>query len=124
MPWVYRNKRRPGTAPGLTHFQAFVGPNTPFDPADSHRDLDTLPRPSTTVLLVEAALPVEWTKPGDIPYTPHGPLPSLGDGRTFLAAMADGSVVRLSCSTPPVELHRAIQIDGPVPKLTPIPLRR
>ena len=32
MPRVYANPRFPPPGPGLTHFQSFVGPRTPFDP--------------------------------------------------------------------------------------------
>jgi len=49
---------------------------------------------SATILIVEAAEPVPWPKPEELPYDPKKPLPKLGglfsDG--FYAAFADGKV--------------------------------
>jgi hypothetical protein len=43
---------------------------------------------------VEAADPVPWTRPQDLPYAPDGPLPKVGGlvEHGFHALFADGSV--------------------------------
>ena len=80
--------------PYLTYYQAFVGEHAAFDPVkglqfDRILNGDGL---SNTLLLAEAAEPVPWTKPEDLPYDPDGPLPKLGgvfkDG--FCAVFCDG----------------------------------
>ena len=59
-------------------------------------DVNIFARP--TLMIVEAAEPVPWTKPDDLPYDDAKPLPRLGgpfeDGS--YAAFADGSVRFLS----------------------------
>jgi prepilin-type processing-associated H-X9-DG protein len=49
---------------------------------------------SNTILIVEAAIPVPWTKPDDLPFDPIGPLPALGGifNGDANVAYADGSV--------------------------------
>jgi hypothetical protein len=45
-------------------------------------------------MVVEAADPVPWSKPEDLPFDPEKPLPKLGGEfpDLFLAAFCDGSV--------------------------------
>jgi prepilin-type processing-associated H-X9-DG protein len=49
---------------------------------------------SNTILVVEAAEAVPWTKPDALEYDPRKPLPALGGHyrRGFHALFADGSV--------------------------------
>jgi hypothetical protein len=77
MPWCYRPLSGGSDGPGLTHYQVFVGPGTAFERdgltwADFPGGLDR------TLLVVEAAEPVPWSKPADLAYAPDGPLPPLG----------------------------------------------
>jgi prepilin-type processing-associated H-X9-DG protein len=58
----------------LTRYQVFVGPGTPF--GQPKRPLNAVP--GNTILVVEAAEPVPWSKPADLKYDPAGPLPRLG----------------------------------------------
>lgn len=53
---------------------------------------------SNTLVCVEAAEAVEWTRPGGLPFTPQGPLPSLGRhfGNGTFVARLDGVVLWLS----------------------------
>ena len=47
-----------------------------------------------TLMVVEAADPVSWTKPKDLPYSPTGPLPKLGGlfrKKGFHVLTADGA---------------------------------
>jgi prepilin-type processing-associated H-X9-DG protein len=67
---------------------------------------------SNTLLVAEAAVPVIWTKPEDMPFTPGKP-PSVGgifeDG--FNAAFCDGSVRFLTRSLSTNTLSDLIQIN-------------
>jgi Protein of unknown function (DUF1559) len=93
-------------APGLTRYQGFVGPGTAFE-RNGLTWADFTDGRSNTLLVVEAAEPVPWTKPADLTYDPKGPLPALGGAWTkpvhfmcrevrrdpgFVACFADGSV--------------------------------
>ncbi len=84
---------------GETHFRIFTGPNTPFNPMNLPPGkgpslITFIDGMSNTLLVVEAADAVPWTKPDDLAIDPKKPLPKLGgstpDG--FLAVFADGSV--------------------------------
>jgi hypothetical protein len=100
IPKVYQHPADPvKTAAGFTYYRVFVGPGTAFDPTAGHNlrmpdDFpDGLPK---TLLVVEAADPIEWTRPEteDFEYAPNKPLPKLGAFWTggTAAAMGDASV--------------------------------
>lgn len=79
----------PETPPGLTPYQVYTGPGTAFE-RDGFTLRDDFPDgPSNTILVVESAVPVPWTKPTDLVYDPKGPLPPVGAGL--------GLPVRLLC---------------------------
>jgi chromosome segregation ATPase len=64
---------------------------------------------------VEAAAPVPWTKPEDLPFVPDQALPPLGGlfGGDFHALMADGGVQFFSRRADTENLHYAImRADG------------
>lgn len=89
---------------GLTHYQVIAGPGTAFDPARQTQSapgttlgirLNEVPDgTSNTILVMEGANPVEWTRPDDLPYQPNGPMPALGSKHPGgeNALMMDGSV--------------------------------
>ena len=82
---------------GLTYYRVFLGPGTAFLPRDGKPPrLGTIPDPlSDTIMIVEAAEPVPWTKPDELVYDPDGPLPPLGGHHRSGGcniAMFDGSV--------------------------------
>ena len=94
MPAVYAPFGPLENPPGSTYFQVLVGPGTLFEGEAGH-DLGPIPDGAdATLLVVEAAEAVPWTRPADLVYDPKGPLPRLGghfkDGS--LALFADGSV--------------------------------
>lgn len=100
MPKIYAAPGITAKEPGLTNYQVFTGPGTVFEqrpgpirPANI-RIQDIQDGTSNTLMVVEAAKAVIWTKPEDIVYDPKQPLPRLGgvyeDG--FHAAFCDGSV--------------------------------
>jgi hypothetical protein len=94
MPRVYAPVRHGGTAPYATNYQGLVGPGAMFQGREGTNIRDFIDAARPTLMIVEAAHPVPWTKPEDTPYDAGTPLPKLGgpfdDG--FYAALADGSV--------------------------------
>jgi hypothetical protein len=96
MPRVYAPvSKRGNPKEHATYFQVFVGHRAAFE----GRDGVPCPGgfsdgPGNTILIVEAAQAVPWTKPADLAYFPDAPLPPLGavSPTFFVAAMADGSV--------------------------------
>jgi hypothetical protein len=94
MPRVYAPVAHKDATSYATYYQAFVGPDALFGREDGARIADFIYVDRPTLMVVEAAYPVPWTKPEDVPYDKGGPLPRLGgqfdDG--IYAAFADGSV--------------------------------
>ncbi len=106
MPAVFASPGEAGKGLTETHYQVFVGGGAIFDAAESRKPGDAEfrpPRPASlrdipdgtnkTILIVEAADPVPWTKPDDLPYAPDRPLPRLGyvSPMGFCMVLADGS---------------------------------
>jgi len=84
--------------PYSTHYQVFTGKGTAFEGQHGLRLPDDFPGGTTdTILIVEAAEAVPWTKPEDVPYYQNGPLPALGNLSLdyFPVVMADGRVDRI-----------------------------
>ena len=114
MPAVFAPFGTGENPPGSTYFQVLVGPGTLFD-GSARVDLRAVPDGSdATLLLVESAEAVLWTKPSDLAYDPKGPLPKLGghfkDGS--LAVFADGSVAFIKGEIDEPTLRALITRDG------------
>jgi prepilin-type processing-associated H-X9-DG protein len=94
MPAVFAAPRGKGKESRSTVYQVFNGPNTIFQGPRPGRIADITDGTANTILIVEAAEPVPWTKPADLPYAPKKPLPKVGGlfKKGFNAAFADGSV--------------------------------
>src|SRR5262249_45044104 len=93
-----------------TFYRVFTGPGTVFEGTKGIRLTDITDGTANTILVVEAAEPVIWTKPDDLPYDPKKPLPKLGvypDGAHVLAG--DGDVWRLSPQTTEKAVRGAIE---------------
>jgi hypothetical protein len=109
-PWPLTNP-----PPLRTHYQVFVGNGAAFE---GHRGLsvpaDFPDGASNTILVVEAAESVPWTKPADMPYDPARPLPPLGDltPKVFQAALVDGSVRQVDRTLSERTLRAAITRNG------------
>jgi hypothetical protein len=106
---------------GKTPYQLFVGPGALFDhalavpgPVCRGPTLGRIPDgTSNTLLITEAADPVVWTKPDDLPYDAKKPLPRLGQfPEGFYAAMADGSVYFFKKGLDAKVLHALITPAG------------
>jgi hypothetical protein len=110
MPRVYAAVAPKDTPPYSTYYQGFVGPGSLFDGEEGTRIADVIDAIRPTLMIVEAAHPVLWTKPEDVPYDAAKPLPTLGgqfeDG-TY-AVFADGSARFLSRRIAPETLRALI----------------
>ena len=130
MPSVFATPDVKTAEPSLTHYRVFTGPGTVFEslPNRDHgvRDTEVLDGTAATLLIVQAAEPVVWTKPDDLPFDAKKPLPKLGAFDLGIpVAMCDGSVHMLSPDAPDKTLRALITRNGgesilPLP-LTPLP---
>src|SRR5262249_45922033 len=114
MPSVYAPVGRPRDKSDRTYYQAFVGKGAGFEPHKELGPADFRDGMSNTIWVVEAASPVPWTKPDDLPYVPNEALPKLGglfEG-DYNALFADGSVDRLSHKEDEKLLRAAIAREG------------
>jgi hypothetical protein len=110
-----------GSAPRQPHstvYQVFVGKGTAFEGPHGLRLQEDFPDgTSNTVLIIEAAEGVPWTKPADLTYAADQPLPKLG-GITpgvFRVALADGSVRGVTQDFDDAVLRLAITRDDGKP---------
>jgi RNA polymerase sigma factor (sigma-70 family) len=111
MPDVYRS---PGAKdPTATHYQVFVGPRTIFEGPRGIGFAQIPDGTSYTLMVVEAAAAVPWTKPEDLAYAATGKIPDLGGVHpgVFYALFADGSVHALKQRFEPQDLRIAITRD-------------
>jgi hypothetical protein len=111
MPRVYAPVAQKNAPLYATYYQGFAGPGAVFDGEEGTKitpDILQVARP--TLMVVEAADPVIWTKPADVPYETAAPLPKLGgqfdDG--FYAAFCDGSVRFIGREVAPERIHVAV----------------
>jgi hypothetical protein len=111
MPYYYSGSRSYGES--MTFYRGFSNPGAVFErrlvldqeqPEKDRLKLTDLPNgPAETILVVEAGVPVEWTKPNDLDASPGKPFPQMGGlgwRRVFQALMADGSVRSFRLDTP------------------------
>jgi hypothetical protein len=100
--------------PDATYYQMFVGKAT-IGEGRGARMSNLVHGSANTLLVVEAAEAVPWTKPEDLPYAADRPLPRLGGHfrNRFLALFADGSVVSLPQDADEKSLRAIITYDDP-----------
>jgi Protein of unknown function (DUF1559) len=109
MPGVYAPVTPRETTAYTTRYQRIVGPRSLFDGDEGPReDLNFFAKP--TLMIVEAAEAVPWTKPQDLAYDDEKPSLRLGgplDDGSYVA-LADGSVRFLSKEHSPETLRALI----------------
>jgi RNA polymerase sigma factor (sigma-70 family) len=114
MPSVYAPPGAKGDD-GKTYYQAIVGTGAAWEPRQQMHWPASFPDgTSNTILIVEAATPVPWTKPEDLPYVADQALPKFGGlfGGDFHALFGDGAVHFLSAKADETNLHAAITRAG------------
>jgi prepilin-type processing-associated H-X9-DG protein len=100
--------------PFETFYQVFTGKGTMFEGTQGIKFTDVTDGLSYTLMIVEAADAVPWTKPDDLRYSPDKPLPKLGGQFPggCNAAFGDGSVKFLSQSIDEKTLRALITRNG------------
>ena len=113
MPPLYVIPAAP-TKPGETHYRVFVGGGALFDLDKQVKFADVRDGTSNTIMIVESADSVPWTKPDDLPYDAQKPLPKLGGfyANGYNVALADGSVRFMSATVPEATLRAMITRSG------------
>jgi prepilin-type processing-associated H-X9-DG protein len=110
MPRVYQIPDAKASMPGGTFYQVFTGKGTVFEGKRGRSILGITDGTSNTLMVVEAAKDVPWTKPDDLPFDPEAKMPPKLGGHFeggFNAAFCDGSV-RFLKSTIALEVLKAI----------------
>ncbi|MBI3407617.1 MAG: DUF1559 domain-containing protein [Planctomycetes bacterium] len=95
MPPVYEVPAAPEKKPGETYYRVLVGGGAGFEWSKGLSFRDITDGSSNTIMVVEAAQSVPWTKPDELVYDAQKPLPKFGDFHGhggFNAAFFDGSV--------------------------------
>jgi prepilin-type processing-associated H-X9-DG protein len=115
IPATYRCPTDPGRGgPGMTAYEGVVGPHTMFPGAKGVRLQNVTDGTSNTILVGEAATPVPWTAPDDIPIDTPAPIQGFGSFHAggFNAAFADGSIKFIKISVNPAVLRALLTRDG------------
>jgi prepilin-type processing-associated H-X9-DG protein len=114
MPAIYAPVTSGNTQPFLTFYQVFTGKGTVFEGAKGMHIANIGDGTSMTILAVEAAQAVPWTKPEDLVFDPAKPLPQLGGmfPNGFNAVFCDGSVRFFKRTLPEATLRALITANG------------
>jgi hypothetical protein len=116
MPPVYAMPNAPPTKEqGMTYYQVFVGDGAAWErKPKGFTFTDFTDGTSNTLMVVEAANGVIWSKPDDLAFDPAKPLPKLGGHfpAGFNAAFMDGSVRLIRQSVPETVLKALITRNG------------
>ncbi|MHC5536971.1 sigma-70 family RNA polymerase sigma factor [Singulisphaera rosea] len=93
MPSFYAPVGVSSTKDYATYYQSFKGPGAFFEGSGPISIQQISDGTVNTLMVVEAAKSVPWTKPEDIEYSPDKPVPALGHSTKegFTAVTADGA---------------------------------
>ncbi len=96
MPKTYACPTRKNPEAGMTTYCGFTGDNAFFEGAIAPALQTITDGTSNTLMVVESANPVIWSKPDDLPFDPESKQPNFGAGSPhpggFNALFGDGSV--------------------------------
>jgi hypothetical protein len=115
MPAVYKSPAGKTKHAYGTFYQCFHGTGAIFEGKAGIRIADITDGTSNTIMFVEAARDVPWTKPEDLPFVAGKPLPKLGGilpGEGFNATFADGSVRFFRSTIKESSLEKMITRNG------------
>ena len=100
-----------------TYYQVFAGPGALFGGGEGSRREEIKDGAGLTIMIVEAAKPVPWTKPDDLSFDKEKPLPELGGlfKGGFHILCANGSVRFLDRTNKPEVLRALITPNGGEP---------
>jgi hypothetical protein len=113
MPKLYLLPGQKADGSGLTHYQGVMGPGSIFESPLGCRIAEIVDGTSNTILIVEAATPVPWTRPADMAYNPKAPLALPRHWRGgFHALFADGSVRWIPATVPPQTFEALVTRNG------------
>jgi hypothetical protein len=115
MPPIYACPSDSTLKPGMTGYQAVIGPDTAFTPDFKPVRFQDLT--GTTLLVSESRRTVPWTKPEDLPFDMTVPLTGLGShhgyhNNGFNAVFSNGAVRFLKVSIPPSTLRSVLTRRG------------
>jgi hypothetical protein len=114
MPDLFNDYPQTPRQPYTTTFRVFVGPGAAFEGPCGISLKDFPDGTSKTLLIVEAAEAVLWTKPAELAYGPESALPPLG-GRFpnfVMVGLADASIMTLDRKTSEERVRAAITRNG------------
>lgn len=114
MPKVYFREGVSRDGDTQTYYRVFTGRQAPFDLRKGRRIADFTDGTSNTLLIVEAAQSVPWTRPEELEYDPMKPIPALGrfSANGSVVGFADGSVRFLSATINEQTLRALITHNG------------
>jgi hypothetical protein len=122
MPDVYRDPRfqRKEEKPTETYYRGFTGEGTVFGTQGGAAlgIITNANGTSRTLMIVEAAQPVIWTKPDELAYDPKKPLPQFATqpgSPFFFGLFVDGHVQRIPAKTDEKTLRYMIQWTNTTP---------